>query len=153
MAPPTERASDDQLNRVKTWITANAERYWLDEGGPLRAPVDGGADVVIVDDPQMPHLIPLAKQRAPERPVIYRSHIEIRDDLVRQDGSAAQSVWSSLWESIRMADVFVSHPVRSFVPRDVNKNALCWLPASTDWYVNFLANFCWYTGKAYCGIG
>ena len=41
------------------WITYNAERYWLKDGGPLSKT---GADVIIIDDPQMPGLIPLIKQ-------------------------------------------------------------------------------------------
>ena len=58
-------------------------RYWLTQGGPLTAPSEGGADIIIVDDPQMPSLIPIAKAQAIQRPVIFRSHIEIRDDLVQ----------------------------------------------------------------------
>jgi hypothetical protein len=30
------------------WVTENAERYWLVEGGPLQSPEEGGADIVVV---------------------------------------------------------------------------------------------------------
>ncbi|KAH0837391.1 hypothetical protein AYO21_10347 [Fonsecaea monophora] len=131
--PPEIRTTDEQLIKIKEWIVDNAERYWLGEGGPLLAPKDGGADVIIIDDPQMPELIPIAKKMAPDRPIIFRCHIEVRDDLVLENGSAAQHVWRNMWSSIQHADVFLSHPVRSFVPPDVRKETLGWLPATTDW--------------------
>ncbi|OAP64254.1 hypothetical protein AYL99_00226 [Fonsecaea erecta] len=131
--PPDVRATDEQLGKIKEWIVDNADRYWLGEGGPLLAPKDGGADVIIIDDPQMPELIPIAKKIAPDRPIIFRCHIEVRDDLVLEDGSAAQHVWRNMWSSIKHADVFLSHPVRTFVPPDVRKEVLGWLPATTDW--------------------
>lgn len=80
---PDVRSSDEQLGKVKSWIVNNAERFWLKEEGPLKSPFEGGADVIIVDDPQMPELIPIAKKEDPNRTVIFRSHIEVRDDLVR----------------------------------------------------------------------
>ncbi|KAL2426401.1 Trehalose phosphorylase [Exophiala dermatitidis] len=133
VVPPDVRSTDTELAKIKEWILDNAERYWMGESGPLRAPEDGGADVIIIDDPQMPELIPIAKKFAPNRPVIFRCHIEVRDDLILEEGSAAQHVWQFLWNSIKHADVFLSHPVRSFVPNDVRKEALGWLPATTDW--------------------
>ncbi|KIW70024.1 hypothetical protein PV04_02335 [Phialophora macrospora] len=133
VVPPEVRATDEQLGKIKEWIVDNAERYWVRDSGPLSAPEDGGADVIIIDDPQMPQLIPIAKRIAPNRPIIFRSHIEVRDDLVLNEGSAAQHVWQNMWSSIQHADVFLSHPVRSFVPPDVRKETLGWLPATTDW--------------------
>ena len=133
VADPSVQQTDEQLNKIKTWIHHNAQRYWQTKGGPLDAPENGGADVIIIDDPQMPELIPIAKKLAPNRPVIYRSHIEVRDDLVGEEGSSAQKVWQFLWNSIKGADVFISHPVESFVPNDVNRKALAYLPATTDW--------------------
>ena len=56
-------------------------------------------------------------------------------DFSQQDGSAAQHVWQSLWAHIKLADVFISHPVKSFVPSVVNMKTVGWLPATTDWYV------------------
>ncbi|KIV95962.1 hypothetical protein, variant [Exophiala mesophila] len=133
VVPPEIHATDEQLGKIKSWIIDNAERYWLGENGPLRPPSEGGADVIIIDDPQMPELIPIAKQLAPERPIIFRSHIEVRDDLVLEEGSAAQHVWGNMWSSIKQADVFISHPVKSFVPSDVVPETVGWLPATTDW--------------------
>ena len=81
--PPDVRATDEQLSKISDWITENAERYWLQENGPLRPRTKGGADVIIVDDPQMPQLISIAKEQDEQRPILFRSHIEVRDDLVQ----------------------------------------------------------------------
>ena len=60
------------------------------------------------DDPQMPGLIPLIRRVRPEIPVIYRSHIEIRSDLVHVPGSPQEEVWKYLWNNIKLADLFIS---------------------------------------------
>lgn len=80
---PEVRATDEQLGKITSWIKDNAERYWLKDKGPLKPPSEGGADVIFVDDPQMPELISIAKEQDPNRPVLFRSHIEVRDDLVQ----------------------------------------------------------------------
>jgi len=56
----------------------------------------------------MPGLIPLIKKTRPTLPIIYRSHIEIRSDLVHQPGSAQEEVWQYLWKDIQLADLFIS---------------------------------------------
>ncbi len=81
----------------------------------------------------MPGLIPLIKKARPELPVVYRSHIEIRSDLVHQPGSPQEDVWKYLWDRIKLADLFISHPVAKFVPSDVPTDILGLLPAATDW--------------------
>lgn len=83
----------------------------------------------------MPGLIPLIKKVRPDLPVIYRSHIEIRSDLVHVKGSAQEEVWQYLWNNIQHADLFISHPVNKFVPDDVPLNKLTLLGAATDWCV------------------
>jgi len=137
---------------VAGWITEHAERYWLCRGGPLQPPADGGADVVIVsisrpgnakcylltlqiDDPQMPSLIPLIKLITPDRPVLYRSHIQIRSDLTNKEGTPQKDVWDRLWSKIQQADMFISHPIPSFVPKGVPMKDVAYLPATTDWQV------------------
>jgi len=64
--------------------------------------------IVTLDDPQMPGLIPLIKKVRPEVPIIYRSHIEIRSDLVHVAGSPQEEVWKYLWNNIQLADLFIS---------------------------------------------
>lgn len=56
----------------------------------------------------MPGLIPLIKKVRPELPIVYRSHIEIRSDLVNVPGSPQQEVWKYLWNNIQLADLFIS---------------------------------------------
>jgi hypothetical protein len=131
VADPSIRLTKERQNQMNHWIGYNAARYWLSEGGPLAA---GGADVVVVDDPQMPGLIPLIKEARPNVPIIYRSHIEIRSDLAEKEGSPQKEVWDYLWERIQLADVFISHPVNKFVPNDVPIEKVGLLPATSDWY-------------------
>ena len=83
----------------------------------------------------MPGLIPLIKKVRPDLPIIYRSHIEIRSDLVHIKGSPQEEVWQYLWNNIQHADLFISHPVNKFVPSDVPPEKLTLLGAATDWSV------------------
>ncbi|KAJ5643839.1 uncharacterized protein N7484_006346 [Penicillium longicatenatum] len=133
VARPGERLTIDNKKLLHEWIEENARRYWTGPNGPLLAPSEGGADVIIVDDPQMPGLIPIAKKHAPNRPVIFRSHIQIRSDLIKQPGSPQAEAWEFLWSQIKLADCFISHPVSSFVPSDVPPEMVGYMPAATDW--------------------
>ncbi|KAJ5749117.1 uncharacterized protein N7511_010813 [Penicillium nucicola] len=130
---PDERLTSENKELLQVWIEENAKRYWARNGGPLLAPSEGGADVIIVDDPQMPGLIPIAKNIAPDRPIIFRSHIQIRSDLVGQAGSPQAEAWEFLWKQIKLADCFISHPVSAFVPQNVPPEIVGYMPASTDW--------------------
>lgn len=128
-----ERLSPESQQRLVDWIDDNANRYWLRTGGPLCRPADGGADVIIVDDPQMTGLIPIAKRMDPQRPIIYRSHIQMRSDLIETPGSPQAEVWKYLWEEIHGADIFISQPVDIFVPKHVPRERVGYMPACTDW--------------------
>ncbi|CRJ87220.1 hypothetical protein BN1708_009227 [Verticillium longisporum] len=130
---PDQRISRDEKQSIIDWITDNANRYWLSEGGPLRPPEEGGADVVMIDDPQMPGLIPLIKKITPKRPVLYRSHIQIRNDLTTKDGTPQADIWDFLWSNIQHADMFISHPIPKFVPHNVPSEKVVYFPATTDW--------------------
>lgn len=107
--------------------------HWAEFGGPLSAREKGGADVIVVDDPQMPSLVKIAKEKDPSRPVIFRSHIQVRADLADQEGTATSEVWNWIWNHVKDCDVFVSHPVRAFVPKNVTPEKVGYLPATTDW--------------------
>ncbi|KAF7338413.1 Trehalose phosphorylase [Mycena venus] len=129
VAPPELRLTQENKDRFDEWILKNGLR-WTAEGGPL---AQGGVDIAFIDDPQMPGLIPLIKKVRPELPIIYRSHIEIRSDLVHKPGSPQEEVWKYLWNNIQIADLFISHPVNKFVPSDVPIEKLALLGAATDW--------------------
>lgn len=81
----------------------------------------------------MPNLVKIAKEQDPYRPVIWRSHIQIRSDLVDQKDSATAQVWKWLYDSIQFADIFISHPVRAFVPSSLALMKVGYMPATTDW--------------------
>jgi glycosyltransferase involved in cell wall biosynthesis len=129
VAPPDLRLTQGAKAQFDAWIQKNGLR-WTADGGPL-AP--GGVDIAFIDDPQMPGLIPLIKKFRPELPIVYRSHIEIRSDLVHVKGSPQEEVWEYLWNNIQLADLFISHPVNKFVPSDVPLEKLALLGAATDW--------------------
>lgn len=133
VAKPGQRISSVEKEIIKDWITNNAERYWFSQGGPLRPPEEGGADVIMIDDPQMPGLIPLIKKLTPDRPVLYRSHIQIRSDLIDNPDSPQAEVWDFLWNDIQKADLFISHPIPKFVPHNVPPELVTYMPATTDW--------------------
>nr|O75003.1 RecName: Full=Trehalose phosphorylase; AltName: Full=Trehalose synthase; Short=TSase; Flags: Precursor [Grifola frondosa]BAA31349.1 trehalose synthase [Grifola frondosa]BAA31350.1 trehalose synthase [Grifola frondosa] len=129
VADPSLRLTKEAADNFDSWILKNGLR-WTAEGGPL-AP--GGVDIAFIDDPQMPGLIPLIKRIRPDLPIIYRSHIEIRSDLVHVKGSPQEEVWNYLWNNIQHSDLFISHPVNKFVPSDVPLEKLALLGAATDW--------------------
>ncbi|KAJ5760870.1 hypothetical protein N7520_008026 [Penicillium odoratum] len=133
VAEPGERLTVENQKLMREWIEENAKRYWLRPGGPLLPPSEGGADVIIVDDPQMPGLIPIAKEQAPDRPILFRSHIQIRSDLIKEPGTPQAEAWEFLWNQIKLADCFISHPVSAFVPSNVPPEIVGYMPASTDW--------------------
>jgi len=51
---------------------------------------------------------------------------------VHQPGIPQEEVWQYLWNNIKLADLFISHPVSKFVPSDVPLEKLALLGASTD---------------------
>lgn len=130
VADPNIRLEDDQKQAFSDWITVNCDRYWTT--GPLSSNKPPGVDIAVMDDPQVVGLIPIAKAAGIK--VIYRSHIEIRSDLVAKDGSPQQGVWDFLWKSgIKDADLFISHPVKGFVPEIVDIRTVGLMGATTDW--------------------
>lgn len=133
VADPDVRLTEDKQRMLNDWCHENAERFWTTEGGPLASRANGGADVIIVDDPQMPNLITISKKLDPERPVIFRSHIQVRSDLIDKEGSPTWEVWQWVWKAVKDADLFISHPVREFVPNTIKHEKLGYLPATTDW--------------------
>ncbi|KAG5221170.1 Trehalose phosphorylase [Salix suchowensis] len=148
VAAPDLRLTQEAKDAFDAWILKNGLR-WTAEGGSRAWP----------DDPQMPGLIPLIKKVRPEVPIVYRSHIEIRSDLVHVAGSPQEEVWKYLWNNIQLADYssvrhssysrvvayhfLTGHPVSKFVPSDVPTEKLALLGAATDCSVAFVPKRRW----------
>ncbi|KAF2769349.1 trehalose synthase (Ccg-9) [Teratosphaeria nubilosa] len=133
VAKPDERLTEEKQVVIDEWIKSNAERFWTKDGGPLAARSKGGVDVVFVDDPQMPGIVDIAKMHDPERPVVFRSHIQVRADLADDPSTPTTGVWRWVWKTAQHADLFISHPVSAFVPKAVPHKMLAYMPATTDW--------------------
>jgi alpha,alpha-trehalose phosphorylase (configuration-retaining) len=133
VADPKEHLTPSQQKTLDEWCLQNAERVWTSKDGPLASRAEGGADIVIVDDPQMPALVKLSKRIDVDRHVIFRSHIQVRSDLADKAGTPTSDVWKWVWNNIKQADVFISHPVKDFVPSSVDTKKVGYLPATTDW--------------------
>jgi hypothetical protein len=133
VSPPSQRITSEEKKAIIHWITENAYRYWLSESGPLCPVEEGGAHVIIIDDPQMAGLIPLIKRCSPDRPVLYRSHIDIRSYLIAKDGSAQADIWEFLWSNIKSADMYISDPIPAFIPHTVPRAKVAYIPATADW--------------------
>ncbi|GJN76572.1 hypothetical protein PLIIFM63780_000056 [Purpureocillium lilacinum] len=56
VSPEDQRITDQEKESVVEWIFDNAHRYWLSEGGPLRPPEEGGADVIVCQSQRVPEL-------------------------------------------------------------------------------------------------
>lgn len=89
--------------------------------------------MIVVDDPQIPVLVSIAKKLDPDRPVIFRSHIQMRSDLIAHAHSKAHVVWAWIWSHVQKADVFVAHPISKFVPAEVPREKAAYMPDTTDW--------------------
>ncbi|RUS20221.1 hypothetical protein BC937DRAFT_95675 [Endogone sp. FLAS-F59071] len=130
VAPPDVRLTDADKVVFRKWSDENVNHYWNDAEGPLCT-----SDVIVIDDPQVSGIIPHIKRLAKSSTkIIYRSHIEIRADLIRQYPTGPQAeTWHYLWDNfIRHADLFISHPVSNFVPDDLPLDKVVLMPATTD---------------------
>ncbi|KAK9332778.1 hypothetical protein V1520DRAFT_334291 [Lipomyces starkeyi] len=130
VSDPSLRLTDAQKEHFAKWIESNYDRYWAT--GPLDSDKPPGVDIAVFDDPQVVGLIPKAKEAGIK--VIYRSHIEIRSDLINHKGSPQEGVWDYLWDAgIKDAEVFISHPVKGFVPDVVDIEKVGLMGAATEW--------------------
>lgn len=126
---PSNWLTEENQDRIDKWLESNYNSHWRK--------VVQNSTVVVLDDHQVARLAKIIRKDAPEIRIIYRSHIQIRtecmqDALQTQKPSAIDNVWSFLWDSLQYVDYFVSHPIDTFVPKNVPRNKLIFQPAGTD---------------------
>ena len=115
------RFTKESQELYEHWVRQNSERFWCD--GPF-----AWCNVVILDDPQMVGYVPYIKRANPNAKIIYRSHIEIRSDLIAIEGSPQHELWQYMWSFLKDVDMFVSHPIEGFVPDTVPKQMVSYCP-------------------------
>lgn len=106
--------------------------HWSEENAQILMPALKDADTIVIDDPQPAGLIPYIKRENPTARMLYRSHIQIETHLLDDPTSAQSITWKYLWQWIKQADVFIAHPVKSFVPPTVPEDILVSMPPTTD---------------------
>ena len=129
VAPSETHLSEHDKEMWEKWCNSNVTSYWMEENGPIAR-----ADVIVIDDPQPSGMINRLKEINKKATFVYRSHIELRSDLIRQEDTEQAKVWNFLWKQIGKCDIFISHPVKKFVPDNVLASNLkvIEMPAITD---------------------
>ncbi|CEQ42011.1 SPOSA6832_03785 [Sporobolomyces salmonicolor] len=106
--------TEEDQELFESWTDFNFKRFWADEDSPIRR-----LDIAIIDDPQLTALIPIIRRESPRTKIVFRSHIQIRADLIDKGEPQQKKTWDYLWGFIKQADLFVAHPVEEFVPQVV----------------------------------
>ncbi|GCE22668.1 glycosyltransferase [Dictyobacter kobayashii] len=123
VASPSTELTEEDKDVYLSWSQENA--LALDS-------VFKQANVIVIDDPQPAGLIPYIREANPDCKILYRSHIQIVADLATEEGTPQHTTWSFLWNFIRHADYFISHPMKMFVPDNVPAEKVLYMPATTD---------------------
>jgi len=105
---------------------------WISSNARFLNPMLKESNVIVIDDPQPAGLVAHIKKINPRARIIYRSHIQITADLINKKVKQQFSTWKFLWQFIKLADLFISHPIPEFVPNTVKENKLIYMPPSTD---------------------
>lgn len=123
VSPPSVRLTEEDRNVYTHWMSRNSVFF---------ADVIKKSHIIVIDDPQPSGLIPHIRRDNPSAVVIYRSHIQIDTEFLRDRQSPQWQSWRFVWAMISGADHFVFHPVPDFVPEDVPRASVSYMPATTD---------------------
>lgn len=124
--PPDVYLTNEDKKIYNTWIKQNYEFF---------KPLIKDTDYIVIDDAQPSGLIPFIKKDFPTKKIIFRSHIQIDTERLVNKEEPISITWDFIWNEnqVKEADIFVSHPVESFVPSDVPKDKLIYLHPSSDY--------------------
>ncbi|ORY25443.1 hypothetical protein BCR39DRAFT_544106 [Naematelia encephala] len=125
VAPQGVEMNDEDHRWFELWTDQNYESFW--SNGAI------DADMIIIDDPQLTALIPLIKKKRPDAKIMFRSHIQIQSDLTDDPSTAQARTWDYLFNFIKDVDLFIAHPVKFFVPKNVKeKLPVLYMAPATD---------------------
>ncbi|WWC64868.1 uncharacterized protein I303_107482 [Kwoniella dejecticola CBS 10117] len=117
--------TDEDKRWFELWTEQNYESFW--SNGAI------DASVIVIDDPQLTALIPIIKKKRPDAKIIFRSHIQIQSNLTDDPSTMQHRTWNYLFNFIKDVDLFVAHPVKFFVPKNVHETLpVLYMAPSTD---------------------
>jgi hypothetical protein len=76
--------------------------------------------------------VPHIKRVNPNCRLIFRSHIQIRTDLINDPTTPQYRLWDYMSRWIRQCDLFISHPIPGNVPSDIPPSQVFFMPAFAD---------------------
>ncbi|OWZ62460.1 hypothetical protein AYX14_05083 [Cryptococcus neoformans] len=125
VSPKEVEINETDKTWFELWTEQNYESFW--SNGAL------DASVIVIDDPQLTALIPIIKKERPDAKIIFRSHIQIQSDLTDDPSTVQYRTWNYLFNFIKDVDLFLAHPVKFFVPKNVHENLpVLYMAPSTD---------------------
>ncbi|WVR09670.1 hypothetical protein IAU60_006745 [Kwoniella sp. DSM 27419] len=125
VAPKGVELEDIDKKWFELWTEQNYESFW--SSGAI------DASIIVIDDPQLTALIPIIKKARPDAKIIFRSHIQIQSDLTDDPSTPQARTWDYLFNFVKDVDLFLAHPVKFFVPKNVHENLpVLYMAPSTD---------------------
>lgn len=123
VAKPGTKLSPEDKKLFRQWSAFNAEQF---------KPKIKKADVIVIDDPQPSGLVPFIQQWNPNASILYRSHIQLESHLINQKGTPQHTTWEFIAKFIQPAQVFIAHPIKDFIPQNIDTQKTVLMPATTD---------------------
>jgi glycosyltransferase involved in cell wall biosynthesis len=123
VAPAYVKLTENEMDDFKRWSRENAENF---------KKLFQTADVIVIDDPQPSGMIPHIKEVNPDAKILYRSHIQIEAHLIDEKQPQQWATWRLIWNNIKDVDLFISHPIKEFVPACIPSRKVVYMPATTD---------------------
>ncbi len=123
IATPSVKLTSQDKKVYSDWCEKNAKRLHS---------LFHESKVIVIDDPQPSGLVPYIKKASPKVKLIYRSHTQLETSLFDDPNNPQAISWNYIWENIKDVDFFVSHPVKSFIPKTVDKEKVALMTACID---------------------
>lgn len=128
VADPDKDLMPDHSKNFEGWTQTNFNKFWLPNADRLF-----NDRIIVIDDPQLTALIPLIKHHNRDAKIIFRSHIQVRSDLVDRGHTPQSHVWDYISGFIKQTDLFIAHPVEAFVPHNIKEAMpVLFMPPATD---------------------
>lgn len=115
--------TDKEKEKFDKWSKKNAKKF---------NSLFKNSDIIVIDDPQPCGLVPYIKKANPKAKLVYRSHIQLVASKADKKGTPQNITWEFIWNKIKDCDIFISHPKKEFIPKNVPNKKVALMGAATD---------------------